>query len=128
VLDGQVCLLKIFRHALRQFVLELPRGFGVDGQTDEQNAIRELKEEIGGEIKNIFPLGCMSENSGLGDGYAVLFFAEIEGNLNSTGIEEGIEKIVLVPTNEFLCMVRDGNIDDSFTLAATARATLRGYI
>ena len=27
IFDGKVCLLRIFRHALRKFVFELPRGF-----------------------------------------------------------------------------------------------------
>jgi len=128
IFNGKVCLLRIFRHALRKFAFELPRGFGVDGQTNEENATRELAEEIGGEVKELHSLGVIAVDSGIGNIFASLFFAELQGELKSSESDEGIDKIMLVSIKEFLCMIRDGEIYDSFTLAATVRAVLQGYL
>src|SRR6185312_2069263 len=45
--QGNVLLLNHFRHATRRWHLEIPRGFGEPGLSGEENARRELEEEIG---------------------------------------------------------------------------------
>lgn len=126
--NNKVCLLKIFRHALRRFVFEIPRGFGKKGETDEQNALRELKEEIGSSVKTLHNLGYVVENSGLGDAHAALFLAELDSIPKLYEREEGIERIITLPISEFLQMISDGVIEDSYTIVAATRAMLRGYI
>ena len=70
----------------------------------------------------------MSVDSGIGNIFASLYFAELEGELKSSESDEGIDKIMLVSIEEFLRMLRDGEIYDSFTLGATMRAVLQGYL
>jgi ADP-ribose pyrophosphatase len=123
-----ICMVRIFRHALRRYVLELPRGFSDPGQTPLQNAQRELLEEIGGKASYIHDMGCMIENSGMGNAKAVLFYAELDEMGSSSEQEEGIEKISCVPVNEFAEMIRDGSLEDSFTLCAAVRAMMLGYL
>jgi ADP-ribose pyrophosphatase len=127
VYQQSVCMIRIFRHALRRCVLELPRGFSDLGQTPLQNAERELQEEIGGKARRICEMGCMTENSGMGNEKAVLFYAELE-EVGPGSEEEGIEKVVLVPVEKFAEMIRDGSLEDSFTLCAALRAMLLGYL
>jgi ADP-ribose pyrophosphatase len=122
-----VCMIRIFRHALRRWVLELPRGFSDPGQTPLQNAERELLEEIGGKASHIYDMGCMIENSGMGNAKAALFYADLE-EVGSVEKEEGIEKISFVPVKEFAEMIRGGSLEDSFTLCAALRAILLGYL
>jgi ADP-ribose pyrophosphatase len=45
--SGQVILILNFRHATRSWELELPRGGIKPGETQEEAALRELKEETG---------------------------------------------------------------------------------
>jgi ADP-ribose pyrophosphatase len=123
-----VCLIRIFRHALRRYVLELPRGFSNPGQTSLQNAERELFEEIGGKASHIYDMGSMIENSGMGNAKAVLFYADLEEVGPGSEENEGIEKIVFVPIKEFSEMIRNGSLEDSFTLCAALRAVLLGYL
>jgi ADP-ribose pyrophosphatase len=128
VYNGQVCLLRIFRHSLRRYVLEVPRGFGNKGETDEQNALRELSEEIKGSVNEIHSMGYVIENSGLGDARAALFFADLSEMPTVIENGEGIEKIEFVSTNKFLQLIKDGEIEDSYTITSAARAILNGYI
>ena len=123
-----ICMIRIFRHALRRYVLELPRGFSDPGQTSLQNAERELLEEIGGKASQIYDMGYMTENSGMGNAKAALFYADLEELGPVSEEEEAIEKIVFVPAEEFAGMIRNGSLEDSFTLCATLRAMLLGHL
>jgi hypothetical protein len=72
-------------------------------------------------------MGYMIENSGMGNAKAALFYADLE-ELGPASKEEGIEKIALVPVKKFAEMIRDGSLEDSFTLCAALRAILLGYL
>ncbi|MDR1913002.1 MAG: NUDIX hydrolase [Clostridiales bacterium] len=128
IYNDKVCLIRIYRHALRRYVYEIPRGFGEKGLSEIENALRELREEIGGVIKNITPLGYMSENSGMMGGKAALFLADLKFLNYSVDKTEGIERVHLVSKQTFLTMMRDGEIDDAYTLCAAIRAMLRGCL
>ena len=45
--DGQVVMIRQYRHALRRDIWELPAGNVDDGETAEAAAARECEEEIG---------------------------------------------------------------------------------
>jgi len=45
--DGKVGLVQVYRHPLRAYCWELPRGFIDEGETPESSARRELEEETG---------------------------------------------------------------------------------
>ena len=47
MLDGRIVLLRHFRHATRAWHLEILRGFGSPGSSPEEDARREIAEEIG---------------------------------------------------------------------------------
>ena len=71
--DGCFGLLRIFRHAPRQWSIESPRGFVEDRSlTAEENVRKELSEELGvaeGECEVTF-LGDARADSGLSNGNA----------------------------------------------------------
>ncbi|QYK47918.1 MAG: NUDIX hydrolase [Phycisphaeraceae bacterium] len=125
--DDKVVLLNHYRHATRQWHLEIPRGFAEAGETCEAAARRELKEEIGSEDAMWTPLGQMHTNTGLTSDFAHLFVAHVmtwdpakAKNEESEGME--------VPLAQFRSKIASGEITDSFTIAAWTRAAVSGLL
>lgn len=127
VYQGQVALVRHFRHATRQWHLELPRGFGEKGHTNEENARRELEEEIGAEVTRLVSLGSSYPDAGASSEFDVFYYAEI-ASYTQPDAQEAIAEIVLVSPREFERMMRDDQITDGFTLMAYARAKLHGLL
>ncbi|MEO5337689.1 MAG: NUDIX hydrolase [Magnetospirillum sp. WYHS-4] len=127
LLGDKIVLIRIFRHPLRAFLLETPRGFGTPGLSPEEGARLELEEEIGAKITEMIDLGQAYLSSGLSDEVAAFFLARLE----SVGLPEkaeAIRDILTVSVPEFEAMASDGRITDSFTLIAFLRARLKGLL
>ncbi len=124
---GQVLLVRRFRHATRTWHLEIPIGLGVKGLSGEENARRELVEELGATISRLVPIVTMEEGPGLTESPAELFFAQVEsyGEINT---HEGITEVLQVAVPEFERMMRDSEITDSFTIIAYLRTKLQGLL
>jgi ADP-ribose pyrophosphatase len=127
VYQGQVLLIRHFRHATRTWHLEIPRGFGTQGFSSEENARRELEEEIEATPLRLVSLGQVYPNTGMTSACDELFLAEVESYGNAE-IEEAITEILPTPVQEFERMIRDNEISDGFTLAAYTRARLKGLL
>jgi ADP-ribose pyrophosphatase len=125
--QGQVLLVRRFRHATRTWHLEIPIGPGVKGLSGEENARRELVEELGATTSRLVPIGTLEEGPGLTETPAELFYAEVEsyGEINT---HEGITEVLQVAVPEFERMMRDSEITDSFTIIAYLRAKLQGLL
>jgi 8-oxo-dGTP pyrophosphatase MutT (NUDIX family) len=63
--NGRIGLLKIFRYCIQQPSLELPRGLVDEGETPEQAATREMREEIGYNAYDCRHLGRIYADTGL---------------------------------------------------------------
>lgn len=123
----KILLIRHYRHATRDWHFEIPRGFGEAGISLEENARRELHEEIGAVASELISLGSMHVNTGLSSEKVELFFARLE-SLGKPAVAEAIAELVSLEFSELDCLVLDGSITDSFTIAAYARARLRGLI
>lgn len=126
-LNNNFILLHQFRHATRSWNFEIPRGFGEIGLTSEQNARKEIDEEIGAEIIKIQDLGLYHNNTGLEAGEIKLFLADIK-SVNYLEINEGISDIKSVTLEELEGMIASNIITDGFTIAAWSRAKLKKLI
>lgn len=124
--QGHVLLVRHFRHATREWHLELPRGFGTDPETS-QSARRELVEEIGAAEIQLSELGEAYPDTGIGSS-RVAFFAAAIGSFGQPEKLEGITDIVPTPVAEFERMIRDGELTDGFLLAAYGMAKARNLI
>ena len=113
----QVLLIRHFRHATRAWHIDIPRGFGKKGFSTEENARRELEEEIGATISRLFSFGQTYPNTGMTSECDELFFAEVE-SYRSVETEEAIIELLPTPVPEFEQMIRDNDITDRFTLLA----------
>jgi ADP-ribose pyrophosphatase len=127
LLNGQVILIRHFRHPTRQWMLEIPRGAIESGQTPEGTARREIEEEIGGEIKELMPLGFIHGATNLYNGGAHLFCAQLS-SIGSPQLAEGITAIEQLTPKEFENLIRNGKVLDSVTVAVFTHARLRGLI
>ncbi|MBL9157714.1 MAG: NUDIX hydrolase [Verrucomicrobiales bacterium] len=82
VVGDSMVFIRTFRHAIREWSWELPRGFHEEGLSEEQNARKELQEELGGEVIEIARIGEINANTGLLAGTIGVYRALIrEGSL-----------------------------------------------
>ena len=119
----KIVIQKIFRHPIRNWSWEFPRGFGEPNVSPEKNARKEVSEEIGGEIITIQEIGTYYNNTGLEATEVFLFFAELK-TIGKPNNKEEIYEIKLSTTIEFEKMIIDGEIFDGFTIAAYTKAKL----
>lgn len=66
-----------YRHATRSWEIELPRGQKKEGESLEQAALRELKEETGYQLTKSTLLGTIAPDSGALMSLTPLFYGEV---------------------------------------------------
>lgn len=114
---NNVLMIKKFDHESRKWFWEFPRGFGEPGLTAEENAWKELEEEIGIKNPKLTRLGEMHS----GNGGAAAFLVEIPENAEivlETG--EGISNYKWITRAELDEFVEQGQLTDWFSLWAYA--------
>lgn len=121
--QGQVLLVRRFRHATRTWHLEIPRGFGTRDLSAEDNARSELAKEIGASISRLDSLGLLST----GPESVELFSAEVM-SYREPNAHEGITEIVSVTISELERLIREGQITEAFTIMAYTQAKLQGLL
>lgn len=117
--DGRFVLLRQYRHALRNFQLAFPRGFGEAGLTSAENLRKETKEEIGADVLSFEHLGSVAPDSGMTSNTADVYLCHVTVPSVIFGYE-GIDKMVLADEAKLKTMIASGKISDSFTLSAYA--------
>jgi ADP-ribose pyrophosphatase len=116
--QGNVLLVRQFRHPVGRFLLEIPAG-GIDpGEEPVESVRRELQEEIGYFPRKIDKLGGFYSIPGYGTEYLHCFLATdlVPGRLVAEDTED-IE-LVRVPTEEIPGLITSGEICDAKTIAA----------
>ncbi len=125
--DGTVSLVRQFRPALEDELLEVPAGTrDVDGEDEAVTAQRELVEEAGLTAGSIEHLTTFYNAPGISDETITLFLArdltDCEHDRQSE--EEHAMTVQRLPLDEALAMIEDGRITDAKTiigLTLTAR-------
>ena len=117
VKNGKYILLRQYRHALRDFQLSFPRGFGEQDISPEENVSKELLEEIGASVISAQHIGQVVADSGILGTKADVFYCEISGYIPDSSAE-GIVEIMEVSPNELDKMIALGEISDGLTLSA----------
>ncbi len=125
--DGKFLIMRQFRHATRNWHWEIPRGFGESGLSPEENAAKEVSEEIHGKIGELLKLGSYHNNTGL-EGHTVQLFMAKMNSVGEGEKTEGIKSIRWVSSDEIEEMISNEEITDGFTIAAYTRAKFKGLI
>ena len=107
--------------------LAFPRGHCESGSTPEQDAAREIKEELkGAKLANVQYLGKTYPETHSDAWYCSVFFGDVEGliakdkTIKQDGYE-GIENLILLTADEIDAYIAEGKIDCGYTLAAWAQ-------
>ena len=123
--DGTIALVRQYRHAVGDYMLEVPAGGVEDGETLEQAALRELEEEVGVEAASIELLsefyvspGFLTEKMYL---YLATGLTETTQNLDH---DEAIE-IERISFSDALDQIRNGQINDAKTIVGLMLAGSR---
>ncbi len=129
VCEDRVLFVEHFRHALRRFSLELPRGFGEDGLSPEKNAEKELFEECGISISECRALGRISADSGISSDEPCVVL--VHTNSRSISFNDRIEPIknaFWLTVDEIYQAISNGTLTDGLSIAAVALAVAKGEI
>ncbi len=107
-----------FRHDDRAWHWECPRGFGEDGLSPEENALKEIAEETSLTVKRITQINKDNDKS-------AYFFAECEGTFANTDKTETISDNIFVTPEKFKQMIIDGFVNDLNTIKIFALAEMQ---
>ena len=119
VWEEQIGLIRIWRPAVGEQRLELPRGFGED-PTPEDDARRELLEETGLEPTMLTRVGFFNVDTGLVPTPIFAFEAQIKVAEPVAARDGEIDDLVWVPRGDVRRMISEGALRDAITLAALA--------
>ena len=120
--DDRILLVRQFRHPVRMWLRELPRGAGNAGEAPADAARRELREELGCDAREILPLGRVVNDSGQLVGVPHLFAARVaEGGEPQREEGESIDRVLRYSFTDLRRACERGEILDSFTLVAVLR-------
>ena len=121
--NGNVYLVRQYRHAIGENVLEAPAGLMEEGETPEQAALRELREETGA-IGTVRYAGDFYPTPGYCEEVIHLFVADVESFGDTDPDEDEFLQTVKLPFDEFYQMAYDGRIQDGKTVVLALRGKL----
>lgn len=114
---GHVVLVRQWRNAAGQALLELPAGTREAGEVPEVTAGRELQEEIGYRAERLTFLGAFYSAPGFCSELLHLFLAEgLTPDRLAGDADEAIETVT-VPLREALTLAKRGEIRDAKSIA-----------
>ena len=120
--NGRVVLVRQFREAVRDRLLEIPAGiYDEEGETPDETARREVGEETGYRVMSLRPLGRIYTTPGFTDEAIDLFVADVE---SEGAPEEGME-VVEIPLEEAVGLAMAGGLPDAKTTIALLLASAR---
>lgn len=120
--QGEVALLRQYRHAAGGYIWEVPAGTLAPGESPAACASRELREEAGLVAAVWTALGSILTTPGFCDERIHLFLArELRDDAQQLDHDE-VLSVSRVPLRRALAMVRAGEIEDAKSIAALYRA------
>ena len=116
--DGDVLLVRQYRHAVGETLLEAPAGQVEEGELPEECARRELQEETGYAAADFRRIGAFWPSPGFCDQLMHAFLARrLTPGRPAPDEDENLE-VVKYPLSRVLKMIGSGQIRDGKTIAA----------
>jgi ADP-ribose pyrophosphatase len=124
----EVALVSLYRYPISNYITELPRGFAnIEDVNGAETALRELFEETGLTPVKVTNLGTVKPDGGLIDIDVNLVAVEVAPGQGGP-FDEEVDTLHWVSYQELWDLIKDGTIDDGFTLSCCTRALLHGIL
>ena len=120
--DDNVLLVRQYRYAAGQSLLELPAGVIEDGESPDDTAQRELQEEIGYASTNLRALGGVYSSPGFCTEFLYLYIARDLVPSRLPGDEDEDITVEPIPMSRVDRLIRLGEIQDAKTVAGLLMA------
>jgi ADP-ribose pyrophosphatase len=123
--DGEILLVRQYRHAVGDWLVEVPAGRLDPGEAPLAAAQRELEEETGYRAGTLEPLGWVWTTPGFTNEKIWLFLArDLEATEQSLQADE-VLSVEALPAGEALERALDGAIQDAKSVCCLVRAARR---
>ena len=120
--NGNVLLVRQYRHATGGDLLELPAGTLDDNEDPKVCAAREIREETGYDVVHLESLGLLYPTPGYSSEKIHVFYAEVDGEPGDKELDhDEFVRVVEMTPAEVEGGIHDGSILDGKTLAAWVR-------
>ena len=119
--DGTVIMERQYRHAVREYLLEIPAGTLEPGESPLNCAKRELEEETGYMAEEFIELSQVDILPAYSDEIIYIYLARGLTLSRQKLDKDEIIEVVKYPFEETLKMIEQGRIKDALTLLALQR-------
>lgn len=127
--DGRVVLVRQYRAALDDVLLEIPAGKrDVPDEDPATTAARELAEEVGLRAGRLELLARFHNSVGFTDEESFVYLGTelTEADMDRQGVEEAHMDVVEVPLADTAEMIAAGRVTDAKTVIGLTQTLLRG--
>lgn len=128
--NGNILLVRQYRHAAGKDLLELPAGTLDEDEEPEICAAREIREETGMAAEVLTKLGEFYLAPGYSDEFMIVYMATGLSDSPLDADEDEFLSVEAVPIAETIRMAERGEIPDAKSLAALflARSSLENWL
>ena len=119
--DRQVLMLRQYRHAIGDYIWEIPAGTFSGREEPLACARRELIEETGYQAGSWEPMGAVTPLAGYSDERIYLYLARDLTPTEQSLDPDEILEVHCVPLDRVSRMIANGQIEDAKTIAALFR-------
>lgn len=126
--DGELLMIRQYRHALRATILELPAGTLEPGEAPAACAAREIIEEVGQKAGALVELGILFPAPGFCDEKQFLFFASDLTPAYAPADDDEVIEVVSMTLAAVMDSISSGELCDAKSIAAIARAKARNLL
>lgn len=128
--NGNILLVRQYRHAAGKDLLELPAGTLDEDEEPEICAAREIREETGMAAEVLTKLGEFYLAPGYSDEFMIVYMATGLSDSPLDADEDEFLSVEAVPIAEAIRMAERGEIPDAKSLAALflARSSLENWL